>query len=414
MAQENDNKTGCACGCCPPTAAAYLIPQRIEAHAVLPMYKGDKGDAFKYEDFTEEQLEALRGEKGEKGDRDTPLPFDSFIRMMSEYGCGKEGAILFHRGENRFLRDGEPVPPVEDTYNVFTPDGEIRAATGKLFECGNALYRFTGREMVNVAIERDPNTRLVRRTPSLGAHPGLADLDRGFIRVPMPGGSGHVSLKGLYFQDELKVLHPLSELVDTKINEKWIVATLDGDDLTLEWAPAVMQDFNYGGLYFRIRIPNALDAGSGDKTNATSCIGVRYDALGNKVFYRVNRSLTMPKPLLPDTVWVCDTHRILRFDRGKKRYGFRLRYEKPYGMDLQVQLWKRVTRCTPGSTLPKSRKAWKWKDLTREGLTSDSNTCLVRVRRRMGTVCSDWLYLHVRYAWHLDAFQISKSRMQRR
>ena len=31
-------------------------------------YKGDKGDAFTYEDFTPEQLALLKGEKGDKGD----------------------------------------------------------------------------------------------------------------------------------------------------------------------------------------------------------------------------------------------------------------------------------------------------------------------------------------------------------
>ena len=31
--------------------------------------KGDKGDPFTYEDFTEEQLAALKGEKGDKGDQ---------------------------------------------------------------------------------------------------------------------------------------------------------------------------------------------------------------------------------------------------------------------------------------------------------------------------------------------------------
>ncbi len=30
--------------------------------------KGEKGDPFKYEDFTQEELESLRGPKGEKGD----------------------------------------------------------------------------------------------------------------------------------------------------------------------------------------------------------------------------------------------------------------------------------------------------------------------------------------------------------
>ena len=30
--------------------------------------KGDKGDPFRYEDFTPEQLEALKGPKGDKGE----------------------------------------------------------------------------------------------------------------------------------------------------------------------------------------------------------------------------------------------------------------------------------------------------------------------------------------------------------
>ena len=40
------------------------LTQKIAELAI----KGDKGDSFKYEDFTEEQLAALKGEKGEKGD----------------------------------------------------------------------------------------------------------------------------------------------------------------------------------------------------------------------------------------------------------------------------------------------------------------------------------------------------------
>ncbi|MDK9870687.1 MAG: phage baseplate upper protein [Staphylococcus equorum] len=32
------------------------------------IYKGEKGDAFQYEDFTTEQLESLKGEQGPKGD----------------------------------------------------------------------------------------------------------------------------------------------------------------------------------------------------------------------------------------------------------------------------------------------------------------------------------------------------------
>ena len=51
---DTDNKN---CGCCPPMASAYLIPQKIEAHAPLPMYKGDP---FTYEDFTPEQIAGLQ------------------------------------------------------------------------------------------------------------------------------------------------------------------------------------------------------------------------------------------------------------------------------------------------------------------------------------------------------------------
>ena len=36
--------------------------------------KGDKGDPFTYNDFTEEQLSSLKGEKGDKGDKGDPGP----------------------------------------------------------------------------------------------------------------------------------------------------------------------------------------------------------------------------------------------------------------------------------------------------------------------------------------------------
>ena len=41
-------------------------PEQLES---LRGEKGDMGEAFKYEDFTPEQLESLRGDKGEKGDK---------------------------------------------------------------------------------------------------------------------------------------------------------------------------------------------------------------------------------------------------------------------------------------------------------------------------------------------------------
>lgn len=44
--------------------------QDVKARAAIFFFaKGDKGDAFTYEDFTPEQLAALKGEKGDKGDK---------------------------------------------------------------------------------------------------------------------------------------------------------------------------------------------------------------------------------------------------------------------------------------------------------------------------------------------------------
>lgn len=44
------------------------VDSKIEAIELTPGPKGDKGDAFTYNDFTAEQLAALKGEKGDKGD----------------------------------------------------------------------------------------------------------------------------------------------------------------------------------------------------------------------------------------------------------------------------------------------------------------------------------------------------------
>lgn len=41
--------------------------ERSVVEVVLPLVKGDKGEPFRYEDFTEEQLEALRGPAGKDG-----------------------------------------------------------------------------------------------------------------------------------------------------------------------------------------------------------------------------------------------------------------------------------------------------------------------------------------------------------
>lgn len=54
----------------------------------LSIGKGEKGDAFEYEDFTPEQLEALRGEKGDSGE---PFKYEDFTPEQLEALKGEKG-----------------------------------------------------------------------------------------------------------------------------------------------------------------------------------------------------------------------------------------------------------------------------------------------------------------------------------
>lgn len=117
------------------------------------------------------------------------------------------GHPVFDREYGRFFRpvkdhNAEEIDPADGPYNIYAADGRIIANTDRLFICGHTVYRYTGRELVNVAIEQNPNQRLVARTPSVNAHPGLVYLDRGFIRLPVgsAGDEVRVSLKDMYLQ----------------------------------------------------------------------------------------------------------------------------------------------------------------------------------------------------------------------
>ena len=50
-------------------ASINYVDEEIEKIELTPGPKGDKGEAFTYEDFTPEQLEALKGPQGEKGEQ---------------------------------------------------------------------------------------------------------------------------------------------------------------------------------------------------------------------------------------------------------------------------------------------------------------------------------------------------------
>ena len=65
--------------------------------------KGDPGEAFTYDDFTEEQLAALQGPQGPagpKGETGDPFEYDDFTPEQLENLRGKDGASGVHIGED--------------------------------------------------------------------------------------------------------------------------------------------------------------------------------------------------------------------------------------------------------------------------------------------------------------------------
>ena len=171
------------------------------------------------------------------------------------------GHPVFDREYGRFFRpvkdhNAEEIDPADGPYNIYAPDGRVIANTDRLFICGHTVYRYTGRELVNVAIEQNPDQRLVPRTPSINAHPGLVYLDRGFIRLPA-GGAGtevRVSLKNMYLQwfdgcgytadaDGLIPLMELSRHYTDAVSEP----VVDGDTLTYTVE-------HYGATYMRLAL----------------------------------------------------------------------------------------------------------------------------------------------------------------
>ena len=67
------------------TSSAQLTPEQIER---LKGPKGDKGEPFKYSDFTQDQLNALKGPKGDKGE---PFKFSDFTTEQLNLLKGPKG-----------------------------------------------------------------------------------------------------------------------------------------------------------------------------------------------------------------------------------------------------------------------------------------------------------------------------------
>lgn len=85
--------------------------------------RGPKGDAFTYEDFTPEQLNALKGQPGQKGDKGDAFTYADFTQEQLEALKGQDGytpqkGIDYFDGSNgRDGKDGKDGVSITHTWN---------------------------------------------------------------------------------------------------------------------------------------------------------------------------------------------------------------------------------------------------------------------------------------------------------
>jgi hypothetical protein len=87
-----------------------FTPEQLEA---LKGPKGDKGDPFTYADFTAEQLEALKGPKGDKGDDGTSATADNAHQLLLQGNVWCESANVDDVLTAMIGNIGKPFPRTE-------------------------------------------------------------------------------------------------------------------------------------------------------------------------------------------------------------------------------------------------------------------------------------------------------------
>lgn len=327
-----------------------------------------------------------------------PLPF-TFSK--GQHHVGPDTAV-YDRCFKVFSRDGKVISPEEGTYNEYAPDGSVRASTKRQFICGNKLYRFAGRDFINVAIERNPDQQFVRRAPSINAHPGLAYADRGKIRLPQPGGfaggSIEISLEGLYFKDdESGRLLPLSSF-DIFTYTDGISCDLtvekEGDKVVVTRTRQAGGQIEHGSHLW-------IDFGEPSSYRGLSYLGVKYDSSGRKIFYRGHKHFPSAKYKVNRKLLASDIKRYVRFGnngRGSKYITFAY---SGRGLRMQMQVWAktRVRYRSVGYGYYDDngithKYQWHWKDA--DSVRVCRKTALVRARKRaMKGAWSDWCYFHI-------------------
>lgn len=327
-----------------------------------------------------------------------PLPF--WFGVVGDNPA--PGHPVFDREYGRFFRpvkdhNAEEIDPADGPYNIYADDGRVIANTDRLFICGHTVYRYTGRELVNVAIEQNPNQRLVSRTPSVNAHPGLVYLDRGFIRLPIHSGENRVSLEGLYCKFGIDHIVPLAEAVTGM--EVYDAA---GEEVNAEIIDNCVVfnigefDPNRAGLVMA-RLSIDSDGGMCEGNN-TAFIGVRYDADNHKIFYQTS-ARPAPETVQPPTLREARENTLMEM-----RGSYACYVGCPY-RGFQAELWLKRRHGTGSKTrrvgiglLRKWRhlrndRQWRWRRCA--GMLINRNSFLMRMRRVRGNRRSEWAYFHV-------------------
>lgn len=353
---------------------------------------------------------------------DEPLPM-GFYRERSKNKHPSPDTMLFCRKRNCFVRvdtDGNVavVDPADGPYNVYTkypgwgvetPSGRVIANNGRRYVCGQTVYRFTGIELVNTAIEQNPNRQLVCRIPGPHAHPGIAYLDRGELNLLPTPESGEVCLKGMYFQRADGTLVPLIKLQDRSTDNKLIRIRRDDEIVEIVNQPTSTQ------------LPRAAlsltDEGL-PKSFATaprnSFIGVRYDSYGRKIFYRFKADFPRKEHRIDFDV-VQKNIKVARY--GEKGMVIRMVMDGLFPnegdftrykfCDLKMEVWDRNKHGSRGRRVGSDGKMWardykyqwRWrKKISRGGdpiIHVNRYNCLIRIKIKVGNCYTPWHYYHV-------------------
>ncbi len=319
------------------------------------------------------------------------------------------GHPVFDREYGRFFRpvkdhNAEAIDPADGPYNIYAADGRVIANTDRLFICGHTVYRYTGRELVNVAIEQNPNQRLVSRTPSINAHPGLVYLDRGFIRLPMYVGENRISLEGLYCKFGTDHIVPLAKATTG-------VAVYDaaGEEVNAEIIDNCVV-FNIGEFdpmtAGRMMARLCFDT-DGRFNGCETFIGVRYDTNGRKIFYQT-AARPAPEPIRTPNLRDAHERNIMKIRGNRSCYIY-----QPGG-GYQTELWLKRRHGTGNKTRRvglglrkkwrhlRNDRQWRWRR-NRWGMLINRNSFLMRMRRVRGNRRSEWAYFHV----NLRRFRLS-------